>query len=121
MNANGGDPASVDASIKAEAVAGFLPFLAAGLRAARGDNLEHSFGQRSLELQKATPYDEIMAKPLVEIRKRYPGLLTLSCLGQRAPSDHRAQRVDNSRNSARFPLYLAAGRVLSNPPIIVAP
>jgi hypothetical protein len=35
--------------------------------------------------------------------------------------DHRIQRVDNRRNSARFPLYLAAGRVLSNPPIIVAP
>jgi hypothetical protein len=35
--------------------------------------------------------------------------------------DHRVQRVDKRRNSARFPLYLAAGRVLSNPPIIVAP
>jgi hypothetical protein len=34
---------------------------------------------------------------------------------------HRIQRVDNTRNSARLPRYLAAGRVLSNPPIIVAP
>jgi len=34
---------------------------------------------------------------------------------------HRIQRVDNKRNSARLPRYLAAGRVLSNPPIIVAP
>jgi hypothetical protein len=37
------------------------------------------------------------------------------------PSDHRDQRVDNRRKSARLPLYLAAGRVLSNPPIIVVP
>jgi hypothetical protein len=34
---------------------------------------------------------------------------------------HRIQHVDNRRNSARLPRYLAAGRVLSNPPIIVAP
>jgi hypothetical protein len=34
---------------------------------------------------------------------------------------HRIQRVDNKRNSARLPRYLAAGRVFSNPPIIVAP
>jgi len=33
--------------------------------------------------------------------------------------DHRAHRVDNRWNSARLPLYLAAGRVLSNPPIMV--
>jgi hypothetical protein len=31
------------------------------------------------------------------------------------------QRVDNRRNSALLPLYLAAGRVASNPPMIVAP
>ena len=31
------------------------------------------------------------------------------------------QHVDNRRNSARLPRYLAAGRVLSYPPIIVAP
>jgi hypothetical protein len=37
------------------------------------------------------------------------------------PRDHRAQRVDNSRNSARLPLYLAARRVVSNPFIIVVP
>ena len=37
------------------------------------------------------------------------------------PSNHRNQRVDNRRKSARLPLYLAAGRVLSNPPIIVVP
>ena len=37
------------------------------------------------------------------------------------PRDHRTQRVDNRRNSAQLPLYLAAGRVLSNPPIIVVP
>lgn len=34
---------------------------------------------------------------------------------------HRIQRVDNKRNSARLPRYLAAGRVFSNPPIIAAP
>jgi hypothetical protein len=40
-----------------------------------------------------------------------------------SPRDHKAQPVDNmsNRNSARLPLYLAAGRVLSNPPIIVVP
>ena len=37
------------------------------------------------------------------------------------PRDHRPQPLDNSRNSAQLPLYLAAGRVLSNPPIIIVP
>jgi len=31
------------------------------------------------------------------------------------------QPLANRRNSARLPLYLAAGRVRSNPPIIVVP
>ena len=35
--------------------------------------------------------------------------------------DQRAQLVDSRRNSTRLPLYLAAGRVLSSPPIIVVP
>jgi hypothetical protein len=37
------------------------------------------------------------------------------------PRDHRPQRVDNRRNSARLPLYLATRRLRSNPPIIMVP
>lgn len=36
-------------------------------------------------------------------------------------ANHRVQRVDSKRNSARLARYLAAGWVLSNPPIIVTP
>jgi hypothetical protein len=39
----------------------------------------------------------------------------------RSPLRGNRRLVDNSRNSARLPLYLAAGRELSNPPIIVVP
>ena len=62
---------------------------------------------------------------LRERRKRIDCSTSVFCLvpdfAGPTSRDHRAQRVDNRRNSARFPLYLAAGRVLSNPPIIVAP
>jgi hypothetical protein len=61
-----------------------------------------------------------------EITKTYPTCdATADCHGPYARRGdfvhHRSQRVDNKRNSARLPRYLAAGRVLSNPPIIVPP
>jgi hypothetical protein len=42
-----------------------------------------------------------------------------SCGGRSAPCarDHRPQPLDNRRNSAQLPPYLAAGRVLSNSPM----
>jgi hypothetical protein len=45
------------------------------------------------------------------------------CGWRRGPCarDHRSQPKANSWNSARLPLYLAAGRLLSNPPVIVVP
>src|ERR1700724_2880452 len=38
----------------------------------------------------------------------------------RCPRDHRPHPLYNRRNSAQLPPYLAAGRVLSNPPIMAA-